>query len=807
MSASENGNGNGKPITLQEMRKQTKLLREQVELKRLQREQKLLENLSLWDSDDWWGPGGWARFGQYGDNNSPYWRPLTSPQDRRHGNNFPLYSTEIELDALRQKSRILCTVNTYARALLRNMTNYVVSKGFSYKAQSKKLIDADPSKPGSQEGAGIKRLVAKVQDVIDRFLMVNRWNGTMDPRGSLIVSGSREREYYRRVKRDGEAFVRFYPDEDAKTLIVRAIEPEQVRQPPGAVEQDGWSFGIQHKMEPFEDVESPEQYHLVWADPTGKTAEGEYVESQYVLHLKGADTDAAVKRGMPEFSWDVAKALDRAAKLQHNLSLGAAIRAATAEIWEHSFGAQADIQSLANQFEDFQRTDPFTGDTESFEKVSPGQIRRIPAGQKLVGHPADQTGSYVQGVQGDLRQASAAFSAPEYWTGDSSNGNYSSLETASAPAVKNGETEQEYFKSAYGRAVWKAVEYAVECGELPEQALTLVELQVEGPAVLHRNQLEAAQVRQIDRANGALSVQTWCAETGRDYELEQANIDQWTERNGQQPGPLDQGDGMPGPGGAPAPPMPGGGAPAASPFGEARLREEGSYFADCPRDDEGHCKGSGGGAAPAAPASADPKPAEAPSKEKKPKPAKVAKEKPRVFTDGKDAKEWGQQHFGEWASKLEPGEVAALKAYQSSNYKDGYLAINGGLRRPPPPEHLTKTITDLDAAIGKATVPETVEVYRGITRPLPFSKGDVFTDKGFLSTSGAKGTAGAFSEKEGALMHIRVPKGANAAWVDAVNDGGERELLLPRGSKFKVLSVKTEGGRRKVELELIHEPK
>src|SRR5262249_19000540 len=90
-----------------------------------------------------------------------------------------------------------------------------------------------------------------------------------DPTGNLTVTGSREREIFRRVKRDGEAFLRFHFQDEGKTLV-RFVEPEQVRDGGGQLPQEGWSFGIRHQMTPFEDVETVTEYSIFWPDPAAK---------------------------------------------------------------------------------------------------------------------------------------------------------------------------------------------------------------------------------------------------------------------------------------------------------------------------------------------------------------------------------------------------------------------------------------------------------------------------------------------------------------------------------------------------------
>ncbi len=476
------------------------------------------------------------------DDGDTRWVPPSVPSDRRHGQNWPLWRTHFELDQLRQESRLRIAANSYATGLLKNLVNNVIGKGFSYKARPNLNDDQKPDEE-------LQQLVDKTQEVIDRFLRVNNWNGSIDPRGNLTMSGNREREAFRRVKRDGEAFLRFHFQDNGST-VVRWIEPEQVRDQGGALVAVGWSFGIRHRMEPVEDVETSEEFSVFWQDVSAKGAEGghdadhgsyECVDADEVLHLKGPDTDSTIKRGTPAFVYDVGAALDRAAKVQRNASMGAQIRAATAEIWQHHTATQASISNLASGLAAYKATDAATGQQVNVERIRPGTIRRIPEDQELVPNPQDWSESYLAAGQGDLRQAAAAACAPEFWMAETSSGNYSNLESAAAPAVRDGQCEQEYYKTAYTRAVWKAVEWAAECGLLgvsAEQLAELVVIEAEAPAVLHRNELEKAQEDQILVQLGVKDRQTCAEERGLDWgKVQQAN-QEYTDQQGAQGMPL-----------------------------------------------------------------------------------------------------------------------------------------------------------------------------------------------------------------------------------------------------------------------------
>ncbi len=562
------------PRTLRQVRAERRLVEAEIRLARVKQAQKLTEDLGWNGGADYSSFGGSDLF--YRARTGGDWLPVppSVPSDRRHGQQWPLIRTEPELDRARQQSRLLCGVNSFAQGLLRNRRNYTIGKGFSYKVSPKGV------KSGEEPTEGVKRVVEMVRAVVDRFLERNRWNAAVGSRLSLIIASTREQEAYCRVARDGEMFIRFFFEDDGETTV-RAAEPECVRQSADTPEAEGWSFGIKHQMEPYEDVETPEAYSLVWQDPAtaglhqDARTMNEIVEAKFILHLKGPQTDAALARGLPDFCYDVARALERAAQLQRNISVGDAARAATAELWKFTGYTQSQVSAWAGANTDAERsfTDPMTGQQVNVDTRRPGAVRAIPAGMDLAQLPVDNsTPAYMQGLAGDLRQAAAAFASPEYWLGDASNGNYSSLETATAPPVKNGESEQEYYRVAFAAVVWRAVRWAVECGKLPPDALTAVDIQVEAPAVLHRDKLQKSQADQIDIQCGKKSPQTAAMEDGLDPETELANLEEYKERSGDSGGALpmpgeDDGEGGVGGqdfgGGKPKPPPPKPGADGA----------------------------------------------------------------------------------------------------------------------------------------------------------------------------------------------------------------------------------------------------
>lgn len=524
-------NGTKPAPTRDEIKQRRRRVREQLELHKLEQ----MESI-LWDgfggSDLWYSLR--ERYGDPADGTG--WVPIANIGDRKKGQKWPLWNNEKDLGELRQKSRIVCDSNASAQCLMNNLLNHIVGKGFTYKCQPKAGLDQSPE-PGVQAGAGADAVVAATQAFVDKFLAVNRWTATIPP--SLLTQagiGTRERETVRRTFRDGEGFLRLFRSDGGMTYI-RFVEPEQVTNDGGRSlrAEEGWSFGIKHAMEPFEDEERIEAYHVAYKSiDHGKGSDGEEVPADEMIHVKLPDEDAAIKRGTPAFSFDMLDALVRASKLQRNLSVSSAIQAATAEMWKHATGTQAQISSIAQGLGERQFTNPVTGKPENTERIRPGSIRRIPAGQEPV--PLNWgTGSkteFTAVVQADKRDASSAVNAPEHFTGDASNANYSSTKEAGTPWVIASEVIQTHFGFVFAFVVWRAIAYAVECNQLPQEALAVVELQVEPTAVPPTDPLQAAQENQIYTSIKVKSRQTVQMELGLDPDHEDANIEEDEQKFG-----------------------------------------------------------------------------------------------------------------------------------------------------------------------------------------------------------------------------------------------------------------------------------
>lgn len=118
----------------------------------------------------------------------------------------------------------------------------------------------------------------------------------------------------------------------------------------------------------------------------------------------------------------------------------------------------------------------------------------------------------------------------------------------------------------------------------------------------------------------------------------------------------------------------------------------------------------------------------------------------------------------------------------------------------------------MDDAFNRATPTSgPVRVYRGVDRDalIPIFgrdhdlEGVEFTDSGYSSTAAAHGAA--FSKP--VRFEIYIPQGARVVYLGAVSRfPTEQEVLLPRGSRFRVMSQREEGRTMVLRVELIGGP-
>ena len=142
------------------------------------------------------------------------------------------------------------------------------------------------------------------------------------------------------------------------------------------------------------------------------------------------------------------------------------------------------------------------------------------------------------------------------------------------------------------------------------------------------------------------------------------------------------------------------------------------------------------------------------------------------------------------AATLTGNEKKSVELYTGS----GYSNINSQLRSGNTYGAVAeKHVPRMDSAIAKNSLTEDTVLYRGMGGSEHYKDldvGDTFEDKGYVSTSAIKG-----SQFGGAVnLEIHASAGHPALAVRAISEHpSENEVILPRGSKFEIMSkeVKT----------------
>ncbi len=131
----------------------------------------------------------------------------------------------------------------------------------------------------------------------------------------------------------------------------------------------------------------------------------------------------------------------------------------------------------------------------------------------------------------------------------------------------------------------------------------------------------------------------------------------------------------------------------------------------------------------------------------------------------------------------------AVYMYTGSDYHE----INTALRTKSIKNSYHKeTVDELDKVFAhpSAKIKKETIVYRGYTSKIVnnLEPGDIFEDKGYMSTTSEEYKAESWAHSGGAVMHIVLPVGANAISARPYSQfQSEHEVLLNRGAKIRII--------------------
>ncbi len=405
------------------------------------------------------------------EDDAPKWREVN---DLTLGEPFEPDS-EIFVDEARRISRRLCLDNPFAVNAIENRINFAV--GFGHKYQATARFDGDRDAD----------LARRTQDVLVDFVVENDWF-------------RRQQEILRRYDRDGEVFLRLFRDDRRKT-VVRFVEPEQVKTPPGVWERSARAGIVVDKRD-------AEKILGFWID-------GKLVDGAKIQHRK-ANVDSTARRGVP-LLYPVRDNLRRAQKLLRNMSVVAEIQSSIAMIRKHANASQESVRRFVRE----KNRDVF-GDTR--ERFQPGTIVDATAGIEYEFPIAAVDASrYVQVLQAELRAVASRLTIPEFMlSSDASNANYSSTTIAEGPAVRSFERLQHELIKEDMKIIWRVVEDAILRGALPEDVASRVAIQAIPPSLAVRDRLNEARADEILMNAGIISRQTAAMRYGLDPNRESA---------------------------------------------------------------------------------------------------------------------------------------------------------------------------------------------------------------------------------------------------------------------------------------------
>jgi hypothetical protein len=185
----------------------------------------------------------------------------------------------------------------------------------------------------------------------------------------------------------------------------------------------------------------------------------------------------------------------------------------------------------------------------------------------------------------------------------------------------------------------------------------------------------------------------------------------------------------------------------------------------------------------------------------------------KYFLNPKDIKDWGDsydRYFSDLWQRMNRLEVANEMAFEWETLKfyTGYksLELNKLLRGENVyfQDQCYDRIETLANCIEKFSLHENVIVIRRIKNKhwnSLIKKGSIFTDKAFLSTSlnmnYRKDINGNYSNfKNETIILFKVPKGTKACYIESVSKREEFELLIQKGSRYKIEKTRLFLGNR-----------
>jgi hypothetical protein len=415
--------------------------------------------------------------------------------DVRYAQNY-IFLTQSQLDILRWYGRTLYEMNPYAQGALNCLADYVVGRGFDYYCQARKY-----ARKVSDD------LISLCNRHLEDVLNKNKW---------WVL----ERELYIAPRRDGDAFLRYFAQDNGITKL-RIVEPEQVRSPGQDNTDSQWAFGI--KTDPDDRVE-----HLAYQVWYSNEQPDEVDADEITMFKNHLGTNVA--RGLSDF-FNLQDILTDSEKLLRAGRVGEAIRQSVAWIEQFSMANQASITALqGSETDELLPRWGVSGTTgsglamEQAHKVMPGEVVRTEQDREFVNGPIGNAQNMDITLQASLKAAAVKLRVPSWVLTGDVTANFASALVAESPLTKRCEQDQFVHIKRYTEVCTCILDIAARQGILPEDTLEQIEVCAEGQPIAARDPKQETEICAILRANKLLSKRTWSAREDLDYDEEQSNI-------------------------------------------------------------------------------------------------------------------------------------------------------------------------------------------------------------------------------------------------------------------------------------------
>ena len=381
------------------------------------------------------------------------------------------------------------------------------------------------------EWVGDKSLARKVSKLWEKFSRVN----CLGDSGYLTtgeLTQDREKEIRVRWLRDGEVFIRFFVKDVGYPLVLRFVEPEQVRTPPiDRDEKFSHTWGIVTEIDDNENIRGYWVYYP-------NQGEWDYVHRRYMVYGR-RNADRNVKRGLPEIAnleldfahlWQLLRGVTITSKAQASIAWIEKYPGAMLEqILAHSISTK---DTGTTSFGPFKPGTPnlspsFYGVDPNAKSIDPGTILSVNQGKEYEPGPTSDPQKYIDACASILHLLSLQWCLPDWITKGPEA--YASALVSGSPFVRRIESMQADYAAIFGQVCTTFVRLAERLGWLERKTLQKVQPVVRLPSVIMADEIKQVETLQKELQSGLLSEIEYLHKRGRDPRKTLSQRKKWRE--------------------------------------------------------------------------------------------------------------------------------------------------------------------------------------------------------------------------------------------------------------------------------------